>query len=152
MGSADCAVGVGVDDRQHRGGLAARAGLAVVREQLPRLLPEIDPHQHLEGAPPRHERDLAADGLDAPVDRGDDVGVRGGVARAPHADVIRVDLRAQLGVRDRVLVVADLLPRVELEPRLAGSGVRRAEPAVVEHHARKAGVAGPPRSRRDASP
>jgi hypothetical protein len=52
------------------------------------------------------------------------------VTGAPHADAVGGELRARLGVGDRVAVVADLLPGVDLLARLAVAG---AEIAVVEH-------------------
>ena len=60
------------------------------------------------------------------------------VARPPGADPVGVDVVAALRVGDRVLVVADLLPGVDLLARLARRGVGGAEPAVVVDHARQA--------------
>ena len=51
------------------------------------------------------------------------------VARSPDANPIRVGLRKRLGERDRIAVIADLLPWVDFLARLAAA---RAEIPVVE--------------------
>ena len=126
---------VGMDHGQHRGRLAACPRQAVGGEHVPCRLPEVHPHERLEVAPARDQRHLAADGLDASVDRPDDVAVRARVARAPHRDPGGVDLRTALRVGDRVLIVAHLFPRVDFLARLARRRIRGAEAAIVVDHA-----------------
>jgi hypothetical protein len=75
-----------------------------------------------------HQRDLADDGLDPAVHRGDDEDVTAGVAAAPHADALRVHLGQGARVGDGVPVVPDLRPRVDL---LAGLAVAGPEVTVV---------------------
>jgi hypothetical protein len=79
-------------------------------------------------AVPADDRDLGHDALDALVDRANDQDVSAGVAGAPDPDPAAVDLGQAAGVGDRVAVVADLPPGVDL---LAGRPIAVAEVAVV---------------------
>lgn len=79
---------------------------------------------------PADQRHLRHDAPHPPVDRADHENMSAGVARPPDADTVGVDLVTRLGPRDRMAVVADLRPRVDL---LAGFAIAGTEVAVVEH-------------------
>jgi hypothetical protein len=78
---------------------------------------------------------LGGDAPDPLVDRSQHQHVAAAVAGSPYPDAVGLDLREGLRVGDRVAVVADLRPRVDLLARLAVAG---AEVAVVEHQRPKA--------------
>jgi hypothetical protein len=59
------------------------------------------------------------------------------VGNAPHADALGVDPIKGFGERDRVLVVLNLVPRVEVLPRRPVAGT---EPPVVEDERRTSDV------------
>ena len=76
------------------------------------------------------QRHLRRDAFDAPIRGAEHQHMRAAVAGAPDPDAPAVGLGPRQRVADRVPVVGDLPPRVDLLARLS---VTRAEVAVVEH-------------------
>jgi hypothetical protein len=83
----------------------------------------------LHGLPAVDHRDGGDDGLHPGVGRAHHEGVAAAVGDAPDPDPVLVHHVEGLGMADRVLVVLDLPPRVEV---LAGCAVAVPEVAVVE--------------------
>ena len=112
------------------GFLAGGAGLAVGVEHRSELGDEVGAHQTQHVAPPRHQRDLGDDGPHPAIESRHHDDVAAAVARPPHPDPIGGDAGELPDVGDRMAVVANLGPRVDLLARLA---IARTEVAVVEH-------------------
>src|SRR5207245_4845546 len=91
---------------------------------------EVRAHRALDVAKAPHRRHLSDHAFDASVDRAKDQNVPATVAGAPDTDLVAIDFWTGPGVADRVAVVVDLRPRVDLVPRTAVAG---AEVAIVEH-------------------
>src|SRR5262249_15169839 len=80
------------------------------------------------------QRDERADSADALVDRPQDEDVSTAVGDAPGCDPLRIDIGQAFQVRERVPIVLDLPPRVDVLPWLAGTSAER---AVVEDESRE---------------
>ena len=74
--------------------------------------------------------DLGDDALHSTIRRTDHHDVRAAIARPPHPDPVRVNVRERGREGDGVAVVTHLLPRTDMLARLTAT---RAEVAIVEH-------------------
>jgi hypothetical protein len=121
---------VAVHHRDHGGRLAGVARRAVGVEGLAQWCQLVGPHQPPRVLVPADQRHLRDDAPHPTVQRRDHQDVAPAVARPPDADPRRVDVLPCRGPGDGGAVVPDLLPGVDLPPRLA---VARSQVAVVVH-------------------
>src|SRR5262249_53266654 len=92
----------------------------------PQIVPTVD------------QRDERADSADTLVDRPQDEDVSTAVRDAPGCDPLRIDIGQAFQVRERVPIVLDLPPGVDVLPWLAGTSAER---GVVEEEGRETRLA-----------
>ena len=128
-----------IRQENHSWQFAGITGTPVILEHAGQSSDHVGPHQPpRQGVPAdqRHLRDERA--FHSAIDRTNYQYVSTAVARTPNADAVFVGFSQRFGERNRIAVVADLLPRVDFLPRLA---VTRSEIPVVVGERRPA----PPR-------
>src|SRR4029077_8447473 len=103
---------------------AVQAGPKVRPDQPPRVIVAAD-QGHLPGY-----------AFNPAVDRADDQHVAAAVAGSPDTNPIYVGLRKCLSERDRIAVIADLLPGIDFLARLSTA---RAKVPIVEYQCAEAG-------------